>query len=106
MSYALLLLPLLVAAVVCAVVALRGDRRGWTALAIAAAAVLALTLAFDSLMIALDLFRYDDALLLGPHIGLVPIEDLGYALVALLVVVALWRLLPARGRAEERRTDA
>jgi lycopene cyclase domain-containing protein len=105
-SYALLLLPLLIAAVLGAVVAVRRDRRGWAALAIAGATMLVLTLAFDSLMIAVDLFRYDDALLLGARIGVVPIEDLGYALVAVLVVVALWRVLPARGRAAERRGDA
>ncbi|WP_404312366.1 lycopene cyclase domain-containing protein [Agrococcus terreus] len=96
MSYAVVLAPFLVAAVVAAVVAIRRDRRGWTALAIAAAIILLLTVVFDSLMIAADLFRFDDALLVGIRIGLAPLEDLGYALVALLVVAALWRLLPGR----------
>lgn len=96
MSYAMLLvLPLLLASVV-AVVALRRDRRGWAAVAIAAAAVLALTVVFDSIMIGIDLFRYDDALLLGAHIGLAPIEDLAYALIAVGIAVAVWRLWPAR----------
>ncbi|MCR8670828.1 lycopene cyclase domain-containing protein [Agrococcus sp. HG114] len=98
MSYALVLAPLLTAAAVAAVMALRRDRRGWAALAIAAGIVLTLTVVFDSVMIAADLFRYDDAKLLGPHLGNVPIEDLGYALIALLVVAALWTLLPSRGR--------
>ncbi|RWR19143.1 lycopene cyclase domain-containing protein [Agrococcus lahaulensis] len=98
MSYATLLTPLLLAAVVAAIVAFRRDRRGWAALAIAAVVVMALTVVFDSLMIAADLFRFDDALLLGVRLGLAPIEDLGYALIALLLVAALWRLLPSRGR--------
>ncbi|MEV7527207.1 lycopene cyclase domain-containing protein [Agrococcus sediminis] len=98
MSYAMLLTPLLLAAVVAAIVAFRRDRRGWAALAIAAVVVMALTVVFDSLMIAADLFRFDDALLLGVRLGLAPIEDLGYALIALLLVAALWRLLPSRGR--------
>lgn len=96
MTYALLLALPLLAALVLALVALRRDRRGWTALAIAAVVVLALTVVFDSLMIAADLFRYDETLLLGPRLGLAPVEDLGYALIAVLVVVALWRLVPAR----------
>lgn len=96
MSYAVVLAPFLVAAIVAAVVAIRRDRRGWAALAIAGAVILVLTVVFDSLMIAADLFRFDDALLVGIRIGLAPLEDLGYALVALLVVAALWRLLPRR----------
>ena len=98
MSYAMLLTPLLVAAAIAAIVAFRRDRRGWAALAIAAVVVMALTVVFDSLMIAADLFRFDDALLLGVRLGLAPIEDLGYGLIALLLVAALWRLLPSRGR--------
>lgn len=99
MSYALLLAAPLLAAAVLAVVALRRDRRGCAALAIAAAAVLALTIAFDSLMIATDLFRFDDAQLLGLRLGLAPVEDLGYALIAVFAVAAIWRLL-GRSRAD------
>ena len=102
MSYALLLAPMLIAAAVAAVMALRRDRRRWAALAMAAALVLGMTIAFDSLMIAIDLFRFDDALLLGPRIGLAPIEDLGYALIAVLVAAALWTLLPSRSRPSDR----
>ena len=98
MTYALLLAPPLLAATVAIAVALRRRGRSWAALAIAAAILLALTVVFDTAMIAADLFRYDDALLLGAHVGLAPIEDLAYALIALFVVVALWRLLPARIR--------
>jgi lycopene cyclase domain-containing protein len=103
-SYLLVLAPLLAASIVAAMLALRRDRRRWGALAIAAAIVLALTAVFDSLMIAADLFRYDDAKLLGPRIGLAPIEDLGYALIAVLLVGAVWTLLPSRG--DHRRAGA
>ncbi len=98
MRYALLLAPLLIAALIAAVVALRRRRRSWASLAIAAAILVALTIVFDSVMIAVDLFRYDEALLLGPRVGLAPVEDLAYAIIALLLVVALWRLLPTRIR--------
>ncbi|WP_051222555.1 lycopene cyclase domain-containing protein [Agrococcus lahaulensis] len=96
MSYILVLAPLLAASIVAAVLALRRDRRRWGALAIAAAIVLALTIVFDSLMIAADLFRYDDGKLLGPRVGLAPVEDLGYALIAVLLAAAIWTLLPSR----------
>jgi len=68
--------------------------------------VLALTAVFDTIMIAADLFTYDEALLLGPTVGLAPIEDFGYALVAVLLVAALWRLLPARSRSRAEQQDA
>lgn len=109
MTYALLVAPALLLAAAAAVWALRRDRRGWAALAIAAAVVLGLTAVFDTAMIAADLFRYDDALLLGPHIGLAPIEDFAYALIAVLVAAASWRLWPARasgaGAAREQTDD-
>ena len=102
MSYALLLAPMLLAAIAAAAWALRGDRRAWAALAVAAAAVLALTAVFDSIMIAADLFRFDEALLLGVRVGLAPVEDLAYALIAVLIAAAMWRLLPASSRRTAR----
>ncbi|WP_306231668.1 lycopene cyclase domain-containing protein [Agrococcus beijingensis] len=108
MSYALVLLPVLLAAVVTAGVAFRSDRRGWAALGLASLLVLVLTVVFDSIMIAVDLFRYDESLLLGLRVGVAPVEDLGYALVAPLLVASLWRLLgPWRssGTADEPRRE-
>ncbi len=102
MSYALLLAPMLLAAIAAAAWALRGDRRAWARLAVAAAAVLALTAVFDSIMIAADLFRFDEALLLGVRVGLAPVEDLAYALIAVLIAAAMWRLLPASSRRTAR----
>ncbi|WP_405218850.1 lycopene cyclase domain-containing protein [Agrococcus sp. Ld7] len=99
MSYALLLAAPLLATAALALIALRRDRRGWAALAVAAAVVLVLTVAFDSLMIATDLFRFDEAQLLGLRLGLAPVEDLGYALIAVFTVTAIWRLL-GRSRAD------
>ena len=102
MSYALLLAPMLLAAIAAAAWALRGDRRAWARLAVAAAAVLALTAVFDSIMIAADLVRFDEALLLGVRVGLAPVEDLAYALIAVLIAAAMWRLLPASSRRTAR----
>lgn len=101
MTYGAMLLPFLVGAVALALLVLRGDRRAWVGVGIAAVVVLALTAVFDSLMIAADLFRFDDGQLLGIRVGLAPIEDLGYALVALLVVVSVHRLAGSARRATD-----
>ena len=98
MSYALLLAPFLLGAAGLAIAVLGGRRRRWIAVAIGAAAILVLTIVFDSVMIAADFFRFGEQQLLGIRIGLAPIEDLGYALVAVLAVAAFWWMHPGRWR--------
>lgn len=92
MSYVLLLIPFLLGAIGFAVVVLRDTKRRWLALVLGAVAIVALTIVFDSLMIAADFFRYPSEQLLGLRVWLAPIEDLGYALVGVLTVAALWWL--------------
>lgn len=67
------------------------------ALGVAAAILFVLTAVFDNLMIYSGLFDYESETLLGPHVGLAPIEDFTYPLAAVLFVPALWWL--AGGRA-------
>ena len=108
MTYAGLALVFLVAGLVVAVVAhVRGLPPGWwSATGLVAIVLLTLTAAFDSMMIAADLFRYDTGSLTGLRVFLVPVEDFAWPLVAVLVLPALWELLgPAtrkEGRARER----
>lgn len=71
----------------------RLTRRWWAATGLAAVTLLVLTAVFDSLMIAADLFRFDADLLLGVRVGLAPLEDLAWPLVAVLVLPALWAAL-------------
>jgi lycopene cyclase domain-containing protein len=92
MTYAWLGVAAVVGALVVALVAtaVRGlGARWWTATALAAAALVGLTVVFDSLMIAADLFRYDDAALLGVRLWLTPVEDLAWPVVAALPLWAL-----------------
>lgn len=49
-----------------------------------------LTIVFDNLMIGAGLVGYGDSQRLGVDIGLVPLEDLFYPLVAALIVPAIW----------------
>ena len=96
MSYALLaglfLLPPVMLAVAAAVVR-RPGKRWWLVTAATIAGLLALTLVFDSVMIAADLFRYDEEQLSGIRIALVPVEDLAWPIAAGLLLPSLRLLL-------------
>ncbi|NMA77797.1 MAG: lycopene cyclase domain-containing protein [Actinomycetales bacterium] len=102
MSYAalaglFLIGPMLITAL--AVTLRRPGRRWWAITAGTIAALLVMTAVFDSLMIAADLFRFDQSQLLGPRIGLAPIEDLAWPLAAGLLLPSAWLLLtPERER--------
>ena len=52
-----------------------------------------LTVIFDNLMIAADLFRFDEAQLSGIRIGLAPLEDLAWPVAAAATLPALTLLL-------------
>ena len=99
MTYGLLVAIFGVAALVLLLVARRRLPRGAvTALLVAFAALAVLTIVFDSLMIASDLFSYGSDHISGLYLWLAPIEDLAYPAVSLVVVVAVWSLVPARRR--------
>lgn len=69
----------------------------WTAVALAVGVLLVLTGVFDSIMIALDLFRYEPELISGLHIGLAPVEDFAYPIAVAVALPALWALLTRHG---------
>lgn len=62
-------------------------RAVWVALAV----LLLTTIVFDSLLIHLGMFTYPAEKILGIRVGLAPIEDLFYALLAGLAVPAIWK---------------
>jgi lycopene cyclase domain-containing protein len=104
MTYLGLALVFLVASAAVAVVAAavrRPGRTWWAATAAVAAALLVLTAVFDSLMIAADLFRYDEGALAGARVWLTPVEDLAWPLAAVLLLPALWELLGGRDEASD-----
>lgn len=53
-------------------------------------ALITLTLIFDSLMISLGFFYYSPDKILGITIGAAPIEDFFYAVLAAIMIPALW----------------
>jgi len=103
MTYAGLAAVVVAGALVVALVVARVRRLGprwWAATAVAAVVLMVLTVVFDSLMIAADLFRYDDAALLGVRVWLTPVEDLAWPVVAALLLPALWVLAGDDDRGE------
>lgn len=86
-----LMLNLIFLAVVLGVLAWRKlltfGRAVWATLAV----LLVTTIVFDSLLIYLGMFTYPADKILGIHVGLAPIEDFFYSLLAGLAVPAVWK---------------
>jgi lycopene cyclase domain-containing protein len=97
-ALALLFVAVAAAFAVAAAAVRRPDRRWWLCTAAVAGVLLVLTAVFDSLMIAADLFRFDEDRLLGWHVGLAPVEDFAWPLASALALPALWTLLAPRER--------
>ncbi len=73
-----------------------GRRRPWRAIALTGVVVLAMTAVFDNVMIAVGLVGYDSDRISGAFVGIAPVEDFAYAVAAVILLPALWMLLPAR----------
>jgi lycopene cyclase domain-containing protein len=58
--------------------------------------MLVLTLVFDNLIIATGIVDYDPAKISGLRLGVAPIEDFAYTLVALVLVPSLFNFLRSR----------
>ncbi len=90
--FSLLFVAATLVPVTAAVLLGRAGRRWWAAVAFTAAVLLVLTVIFDSLMVSVDLFRYDQTRSLGVDVLLTPIEDLAWPVAAALLVPSLWVL--------------
>ena len=53
--------------------------------------MLILTAVFDNFIILAGIVDYDTTKLMGIYVGVVPIEDFAYTVVAVLLVPAIWR---------------
>ena len=69
------------------------------------AALVVLTVVFDSLMVSVDLFAYDQARSLGIDVVLTPVEDLAWPVASAVLLPSLWALSvrPAAPRPAPRR---
>lgn len=85
-----------------AVLLRRPGRDWWSATGVTLVALLVLTAVFDNVMIAVDLFRYQEDQISGITVGLAPIEDFAWPVAAALGLPGL-SLLLRRASAEEVR---
>ena len=110
MTYLLISLPFLAAAVTVGLIGLPADpaarRRRWTGIGFATVALLVLTAVFDTLIIANGIVDYDDARRIGLAIGLAPVEDFAYPLAGVLLVPAIWTIAQRWSRSRRRNRDA
>lgn len=96
MAFTYLILNLTVIAVVILCFA-KYIRKPDRAVLIMTASLLVLTLIFDNLIIAAGIVGYDSAKLVGIYIGIAPIEDFFYTVLAALIIPTLWKLFsPSR----------
>ncbi|QOD93630.1 MULTISPECIES: lycopene cyclase domain-containing protein [Microcella] len=106
MTYTLLNAVFLAAVAIVGVAAVLTRRSPeWRAVGLAAILMLTLTAVFDNVIIGTGLVAYDDALISGVRIGVAPIEDFAYTVAALVLLPAVWELLPRRGSATRAADD-
>ena len=60
---------------------------------IVALPMLVLTALFDNLIIAAGIVEYDHSKLLGIYVGVVPLEDFAYTVLAVLLVPTIWKAM-------------
>ena len=90
-----LILNIIVVLVVCAALYrwLRPPTKVWF---MTLFALLFLTAIFDNVIIGFDIVRYSSDKILGLYVGMAPIEDFMYPLLAVIIIPALWRLFEAK----------
>lgn len=64
------------------------NKAWWTTLIV----LLILTAIFDSIIVAAGIVGYNPQKILGTYLGFAPIEDFFYAILAVIIVPALWNL--------------
>jgi lycopene cyclase domain-containing protein len=82
--------------VVALVVLARAGRRALVPALIALVVLVALTAVFDNVIVGTGIVAYDGSRILGVRLGVAPVEDFSYTVVAALALPALWVLLGRR----------
>ncbi|MEY4396542.1 MAG: hypothetical protein RLZZ40_298 [Actinomycetota bacterium] len=95
-TYLTMSIPYVLWAVGLTVLAVWKFRLCLQSLVLPVAALLVSTALFDNLIVGSGLVAYDESRILGVRIGVAPIEDFLYAIVAVLVTASLWQILRRR----------
>ena len=72
----------------------RSEVRVWGAIAATLLVMIVFTAVFDNIMIAVGLVAYDQAHISGIKIGLAPLEDFAYTVAAVILLPAVWNIIP------------
>lgn len=96
-TYLLMSVPFVLGALVVVIVAAARCGLLLRDLVVPLAAILGTTAVFDNLIIWSGIVAYDETRILGLRIGLAPVEDFLYAIVAVLLSASLWRILGRQG---------
>jgi lycopene cyclase domain-containing protein len=64
--------------------------------------LLILTAVFDSIIIWADIVAYDPSKILGLFVGFAPMEDFFYAILAIVIVPALWNLFDPKMKRDNK----
>ncbi|RFA10669.1 lycopene cyclase [Subtercola boreus] len=76
-------------------------------LAVTVLVLFVISVVFDNVMIGVGLVGYNRDLISGAFLGIAPLEDFAYVFGAVLLLPALWYLLPtARRRSADRRSES
>ncbi|PZE86176.1 lycopene cyclase domain-containing protein [Curtobacterium sp. MCBD17_032] len=78
----------------------RGRRAAVVSAVVAGVALIVMTCVFNNVIVGLGIVAYDPALVLGARVGLFPVEDLAYAIGAVLLLPSCWVLLDRPVRSE------
>lgn len=78
------------------VVLARAGRRALLPALAGLVVLLALTAVFDNVIVGSGIVAYDASRILGARLGVAPVEDFSYTIVAALALPALWVLLGRR----------
>jgi lycopene cyclase domain-containing protein len=84
--------------VIALVVLARAGRRALVPALVGLVVLVALTVVFDNVIVGTGIVAYDGTRILGLRIGVAPVEDFSYCVVAALALPALWVLLGGRRR--------
>jgi small toxic polypeptide LdrA/B/C/D len=74
------------------------NRAFWVPRGITLAVLMVFSIVFDNVIIGIGLVAYDTTKISGIYIGIAPIEDFFYTLVAVILLPSLWELMASGAR--------
>lgn len=80
----------------------RWNRAFWIPRALTFGVLMVFSIVFDNIMIGIGLVAYDTSKISGIYIGVAPIEDFFYTLVAVILLPSVWELMASGAKIKFR----